>query len=278
MNREPLRRITDAEIESYRQDGAVCLRGLFDRDWIEALARDIDADMAAPGPMVRINTPAGNPGLFFVDFQLWRRWPACREFALDSPAAAIAAALTGSETISYYHDHLLVKEPGTIEPTPWHHDQPYYPVDGEQVVSLWLPLDPVARETSVEYVKGSHRWGRWFQPRFFKNATDLHVSDPRFEPVPDIDAARERYELLGWSLEPGDCIAFHGLTLHGAPGNASLTRRRRAYSTRWLGGDTRYAQRVGQISPPIEGHGLVPGDRMEGPLFPRVWPRSPVPG
>jgi hypothetical protein len=32
---------------------------------------------------------------------------------------------------------------GTLERTPWHHDQPYYPVDGEQIVSLWMPLDPV---------------------------------------------------------------------------------------------------------------------------------------
>ena len=274
MNREPLRPITGDEIARYREDGAVCLRGMFDGDWIAALARDVDADMAAPGPMVRINTPAGNPGLFFVDFQLWQRWPACREFALHSPGAAIAAALTGSATIAYYHDHLLVKEPGTLEPTPWHHDQPYYPVDGDQVISLWLPLDPVARETSVEYVKGSHRWGRWFQPRFFKQAVDLAVADPRFEPVPDVEKERGRHELLGWSLEPGDAIAFHGLTLHGAPGNASLARRRRAYSTRWLGADTRYAKRAGQVSPPIEGHGLSPGDKMECALFPRVWPRA----
>ena len=70
MNREPLRCIPEEEVRRYREDGAVCLRGLFDHDWIAALARDVDADMAAPGPMVRINTPAGNPGLFFVDFQL----------------------------------------------------------------------------------------------------------------------------------------------------------------------------------------------------------------
>ena len=78
MNREPLRTISASEIRAYREDGAICLRGLFDADWIETLARDIEADLASPGPMTRINTPAGNPGKFFVDFQLWRRWPGCR--------------------------------------------------------------------------------------------------------------------------------------------------------------------------------------------------------
>ena len=159
---------TDAEIAQYRSDGAICLRGAFSPDWIERLRAAVDADMATPGPMVRINTPKDAPGLFFVDFQLWQRHPDARAFVYESPAREIAARLMGSDEVVYYHDHLLVKEPGTQERTPWHHDQPYYPIDGEQVVSLWLPLDPVDRATCVEYVKGSHRWGRWFQPKFFK--------------------------------------------------------------------------------------------------------------
>ena len=156
---------TDEEVARYRADGAICLRGAFTSDWIERLREAIDADMASPGPMVRLNTPQGAPGLFFVDFQLWQRHAAARDFVYRSPAGEIAARLMGSREVVYYHDHLLVKEPGTRERTPWHHDQPYYPIDGEQIVSLWLPLDPVDRATCVEYVKGSHRWGRWFQPK-----------------------------------------------------------------------------------------------------------------
>ena len=37
----------------------------------------------------------------------------------------------GSETARLFHDHLLVKEPRTAQPTPWHQDQPYYNVSGE---------------------------------------------------------------------------------------------------------------------------------------------------
>jgi len=266
--------ISDEDIRRYREDGAVCLRGLFSRDWIERLGRAIDDDMATPGPMKRINTPEGKPGLFFVDFQLWQRHADCRAFVHESPAASIAAQLMGSREVVYYHDHLLVKEPGTIERTPWHHDQPYYPVDGVQIVSLWLPLDPVSRETCVEYVRGSHRWGRWFRPKFFRQGgVDLQVEDPRFEPLPDLDAERDSHEFLAWDMEPGDVIAFHALTLHGAAGNTSMQRRRRAWATRWCGDDARYAARVGQISPPLEGHGLQPGDQLECAMFPKVWPR-----
>jgi ectoine hydroxylase-related dioxygenase (phytanoyl-CoA dioxygenase family) len=265
--------LTVADIAAFRRDGVVCLRGAFDESWIEALRRAVDRDIEAPGPLARLNTPPGRPGRFFVDFQLWQRWPECRDFAFDSPAAAIAAAMMGSENVCYYHDHLLVKEPETAERTPWHHDQPYYPIDGEQICSIWLPLDPVGRETAVEYVKGSHRWGRWFAPRFFRPGAALAVQDPRFEPVPDIDADRGAYDLVGWDMAPGDCIVFHALTVHGAPGNVSSSRRRRAYATRWLGDDARFAARVGEVSPPLHDHGLKPGDRMACRLFPPVWPR-----
>ncbi len=264
---------TDAEIARYREDGAVCLRNAIPMEWIERMRAAVDDDMKSPGPMVRINTPQGAPGLFFVDFQLWQRHPAARAFAYESPAREIVARLMGSKEVVYYHDHLLVKEPGTQERTPWHHDQPYYPIDGEQVISLWTPLDSVDRETCVEYVKGSHRWGRWFQPKFFKQGgVDLEVQDSRFEPLPDLDAERDKHEFLAWDMEPGDVIAFHALTLHGASGNRSTSRRRRAYATRWCGDDARYGARAGQISPPIQGHGLKPGDRLECETFPKVWP------
>ena len=69
---------SDEEVARYHADGAICLRGAFPLDWIERLREAVDADMAAPGPMVRLNTPAGAPGLFFVDFQLWQRHAAAR--------------------------------------------------------------------------------------------------------------------------------------------------------------------------------------------------------
>lgn len=272
MSEDPVIEISDADVAAFRRDGAVCLRGLFDADWIAALADAVERDKASPGPMVRHNTPEGSPGEFFVDFQLWRRFDACRRFVFESPAAQIAARMLGANKVTFYHDHLLVKEPGTRERTPWHHDQPYYPIDGEMVGSIWLPLDPVPEETCVEYVAGSHRWGRWFAPMFFnQDNTALSAKDERWELVPDIDADRGLYELLRWSLAPGDCIFFHALTLHGAPGNVSSDRRRRAYATRWLGEDARYASRPGQISPPITGHGLEPGDAMDCEMFPPVW-------
>ena len=70
----------------------------------------------------------------------------------------------GATRVSFFYDAIWVK--GTVTPkrTRWHQDQPYYPVDGSQFCAIWVPLDPVDEESSLELVRGSHRWGRWFEP------------------------------------------------------------------------------------------------------------------
>ncbi|MDJ0949700.1 MAG: phytanoyl-CoA dioxygenase family protein [Alphaproteobacteria bacterium] len=264
-----------SDIEAYRRDGAVCLRGAFGPRWLDVLATGVEREMANPGPIAKDYTAPGKGGRFFGSLVMWQRVPEFEDFVRNSGAAAIAGAFMGAEKVVFYHDQLLVKEPGTAERTPWHHDQPYYFVDGRDVLSIWLPLDPVPRATCPEFVAGSHRWGRWFAPRYFIDGANYYRPDGTpFEPVPDIDGHRADYRILSWDLEPGDAIVFHGLTLHGAPGNASTRHRRRGYAIRWLGDDARFAERPGEVSPPIEGHGLAPGDPLDkSPMFPVVWRR-----
>ena len=167
------------------------------------------------------------------------------------------------------------EEPGTSNPTPWHHDQPYYCVDGKQVVSFWIPLDTVPQATCPEFVSGSHAWGKWFLPRKF-SGVDYNHTEEWLEPIPDIENQREDYDIRSWDLEPGDAIAFHFLTVHGAPPNKSKKLRRRGFAARWLGDDTTYAQRSGDMSPPFPGleKRLNVGDPLDADEFPQVWPRT----
>ncbi len=276
MTHEPLTPIADEDVAAFARDGATVLRQVFDSDWIDLLRAGVERNMAEPGRFAHRYTASGKPGLFFGDYCNWQRIEEYRRFVTGSPAAGIAARLMASRKVNVFHEHVLVKEAKTSEPTPWHHDQPYWTVDGQQVCSLWIPLDPVARETCVEFVAGSHRWGKWFRPKRFVDQAD-HATEEG-EPVPDIEAQRDAYTILGWDLEPGDCIAFHALTLHGAPGNTSSNRRRRAFAARWTGDDARFARRDGYMSPPFEEVTLEPGAPMDSPTFPAVWPRTVAPG
>lgn len=168
------------------------------------------------------------------------------------------------------HPGPLGKEPGTSKPTAWHHDMPYYCVEGDQTVSIWLSLDDVDRSACVNFVTGSHKWGKRFHPIYFRDASEYGHEDNSYAPLPDLAADPHAYSLLAWDLEPGDAMLFHFLTLHGT-GAVEIKGRRRGFSTRWIGDDVRYVERPGKTSPPFLNIGLEPGERMREDWFPVVW-------
>jgi len=264
-----------SDVGRFDENGAVVLRGAVSSEWLERLAEGLEKNLRDPSPYGCRYTKEGEPGSFRDDYCNWQRITEFRDFIFDSGIARVLAELLRSDTLRIFHEHVLVKEPGTREVSPWHQDQPYYCVDGEQVCSLWLPLDPVPRTICPRFVAGSHRWGRLFAPRKFADQKPYDGALEHFEPVPDIDASREEYEILSWELEPGDSIVFHMKTLHGAPGTERHSLRRRAIATRWLGDDAVFAERPFPTSPPFPGLRLRVGEPMESELFPIVY-RSPA--
>ena len=260
---------SDEEVIAYRADGAVVLRGVVDRSWIDLLRVGLERNLADPGPWACEYTPPGGPGRFRDDYCNWERIDEYRDFVERSPAAALVARLMGASAVRFFHEHVLDKEPGTRERTPWHHDQPYYPVDGDQVCTVWLPLDPVPETACPRFVAGSHHWPGYFAPRTFVDQQPYQGAEA-YEPVPDIDAEPDRHELLSWELALGDCIVFHMKTVHGAPGTEGLTTRRRAFATRWLGDDAVWATRSYPTSPPFPDVDLRPGSALDDPRFPVI--------
>ena len=260
--------VDDATIAAYQRDGAVVVRGAFSADQIALVAAGIDANLASPGPLVAEASDADDPGRFVEDFCNWSRIAQYEQFIRESAAADIAQQLMGSQQVRLYHDHLLVKEAKTRQRTPWHQDQPYYNVDGRQNASMWLPVDAVPRESTLEFVAGSHL-GPWLMPRTFKDAQAKWFPEGSLGDLPDIEGDREAFNILGWALEPGDAVFFHMLTVHGAAGSTS---RRRVFSVRFLGDDMVHAPRPWRTSPEFEGltDELPAGVAMEHPLFPML--------
>jgi ectoine hydroxylase-related dioxygenase (phytanoyl-CoA dioxygenase family) len=253
------------QIDAYERDGAVLVKCLF-KDQIEQLRAGIEHNMADPGPYAAENLKEGEGGRFFDDYCNWTRIPEFEAAIHASPAAAVAAELMKSKTVQMFHDHVLVKEPGTSKPTPWHQDSPYYFVEGEQTVSFWSPLDPVS-EASLRCISGSHRWEKPVLPTRWLAETSFYPDEDDYLPVPDPDA--EGMRVLEWAMEPGDAVAFNYKTLHGARGNDS-TQRRRAFSLRLLGDDARYIERPGPTSPPFPGHEMKAGQKLRTDWFPML--------
>ena len=100
-------------LTAYQQDGAAVLRNVISLAWIERLREGVEQNLREPGPHAKHYTPAGNPGMFFGDYCNWERIEPYRDFFFHSNASALAAELMGSPKVNLYHEHVLVKEPGT---------------------------------------------------------------------------------------------------------------------------------------------------------------------
>jgi len=153
--------ITQKHIEEFQTNGAVLLKGMF-KDYVDTAREAIEENKAKPSWRERTYNPDDGSAPFFQDYVVWNQ---CNSIK-----------------------------------TPWHQDQPYYLVEGEQTVSFWVPLDPIPRDRTIEYIAGSNRWNKDFRPDRF-DGTPLFADDTS-EAVPDVDANRDSLDVIGWAVEP----------------------------------------------------------------------------
>ncbi len=244
-------------------------RNLLAPSQVKILQAGIDANLADPSSNAKTASRADDPGQFIVDFCNWHRNPQYREVIFHSCVPAVAAELMGSRTARFHHDHMLTKESGARQSTPWHQDQPYYDIEGRQNVSFWIPVDPVSRGATLEFVAGSHL-GPWLMPRSFMNTEAKWFPEGSLADPPDFEADRAAHRTFARALVPGDAVAFHMLTLHSSAGSPT---RRRVFSVRFVGDDARHAPRAWTTSPNFPGltDHLAAGATIDGPLFPLAY-------
>jgi hypothetical protein len=263
------RLLSPEELSLFERDGVLLLRGLVGAAWVERLQAAAERAVAGRKGKPRIIDRADDPGRMLMSVYLWRDDPDFEDFIYESPAIGIAAQLLRTDELRFFYDQLFVKEPLTRAPTYWHHDLPFWPIRGEDVLSFWLALSPVSTQTSgLVYLAGSHRWGKTYQAHTPDD--DVRFQDPALEPCPDFDREHDpALRRLEFTLEPGDVLVHHPLTLHAAGGNASHDRRRVALSSRYFGPNAYWDPRPHTMTVP-ETDALRPGERPHGPSFPVV--------
>ncbi len=260
--------VSPADVDTFQRDGVILLKNLFP-EWVKPLRAGLQRNMdeaqnyAFPCDSV---APGGN-GRFFDSYCNWHRIPEYQAFVSQSAAAHLAAQFMRSKTAQLFHEHVFCKESGTQTATPWHHDLPYYCVDGIQNISVYVALDTTPAETAVRFLAGSHRTGQLYFPRHFVDGSDYAQDDSAMTSVTPLIESFKDSEIRSFALEPGDVILFDFRTLHGTT-DAPVQKRRRAFSTRWLGDDMVYCERAGETSPPLKDLGVKPGARMPSALFP----------
>lgn len=275
--------LNNKDIADFEQHGVVFLPAAFDQFWIDGLRRGVEENITQPSERGRIWDWDARGRSCFYDSQVWRTIESYRNFVLDSPCGEIAGRLMGGTRANFFFDAVFVRTPGSQFRTPWHQDEPYWSVEGFDTCSIWMPLAPVEKKSALEFVRGSHKWRQKFRQTNFGSLTgdardQVEFSDSDTVPFPDIENNQDDYDIVGWEMEPGDCVAFNARIIHGGSGNLSEGRGLKVFNTQWLGDDVRIKFRGEGMDPDhskiMTEYGLKPGDRPDGELYPLVWARQ----
>ena len=82
MSDAPL--VSEPDVAAFERDGVVCLRGLFDRDWVSRMRVAMDRVIANPSDEGKLLNPDGTPGRFERDLFMWMRDDDFRALVYDS--------------------------------------------------------------------------------------------------------------------------------------------------------------------------------------------------
>lgn len=276
-----VRPVTDDERESYARDGAAILKGIIPVEWVDYMRDAVDRMLERSDPSSQDYADEGDKRFFAQAFP-WLLDEAFKIWAVYGPLKDLARqVMTDVDSLNFFYDQIFVKEPGAAKATPWHQDFPYLPLNGEQILRIWVPFDRVTAEGgAVQYLRGSHKWGVTYHPSGFKaipEITDAYLDSP-YEDQPDFEADYERYEWLVGAAEPGDALLHHPMTVHGSRGNTTGNFRR-ALASIYTGDKVTWNPHPANMfnNMDLAGHvevpKLEPGAPLDCALFPRVWPQ-----
>ena len=283
--------VTDSLRKEFRDNGVVFIGGALDRDTMRMAEEAYNWSLAHPSPGAGNFQGKDSAAVFYQDLANPNALPAYRSMLERSPIADIAADLWDAPDVWFMYEQVFLKQGGESRRTPWHQDASYLPVDGSRIAVVWITFEKVAKENSLELVRGSHRGILYNGSRFDPDDDTAPLYEQGTLPrLPNIEGERAKWDIVSWAVEPGDVLVFHPAMLHGgAP--TSPSNRRRTLSLRFFGDDAVYTPRVGGRSaatePPIPENPdvprsvfaklperLSPGDPFRHPDFPKLRPRS----
>ena len=270
--------LNDNEIKLFKRDGAVFLRNKFDIKWIELLRSGINKAKNNPSPRFTNHTTDPNLPCYLEDFWTWNLHKEFENFVFNSPTAKIASELLDAKQINLVMDNWFFREAGSTSKPPFHHDISYFDFEGSMCV-LWIPLEPVRKEDSIAWIKGSHLWNKLFLRTRFKDGHKVDgaegvVNGVKYELTPEIISNKENYEFLEWDLEVGDCVYFDIRTLHGALYETTPKSDKNRFTLRMAKENSKIIYRgdwAREERAIMEANGYKNGDNLNGKMFPTLY-------
>ena len=262
--------LSDEQIQYYRENGHVMLPGV-------ACQAEMDIYRPVIRDAVKRFEPENVEGIkaelssfseagFISVLNLRNRDEACRRYVLSRRFAKIAADLLGVDRVRVYLDETFNKASGNCQ-THWHQDNTYFPLDSDNVITLWMPLkDTTVNMGTLSFASNSHRERNYGYYPINKHS-DEHfkqfINDKQFTIK------------TGAEMKAGDATFHNGWLLHRSAPNTS-EQLREAMTIVYYPDDTNLVELDNTyLNRAIEyGFRAKPGDLASSPIHPIVFDRN----
>ena len=196
--------LEDKKIDFFWQNGFVVLKNVLSKSDIAAYRDEIKK--VAEERNKDKNKEFG--GAFYQALNIRFDSKGVEKFCLSKRLGKIAADLMKVNAVRIFHEQAIFKHPGDTK-SYWHQDQFFWPLDTKLHIGMWMPLIDCTKDMGImRFVKNSHTMG----------------------------------DLMGISINAGDCTFHFGWTIHGAGLNKSSTIREAMVVTYYADGS-----RVGKL-------------------------------
>jgi hypothetical protein len=214
MARGPL---TDSEVQEYRKDGFILVRGMFDADEINLLRRAAKQDKALDDHSFGKADAEGG----IVRLSLWNH-PGDGIYGMFARCHSIvdsAEKLLEGE-VYHYHSKMIMKEPRVGGAWTWHQDYGYWYQNGALfplLCSAFIAVDRATRDNGcLQVLRKSHLAGR---------VDHTLTGDQAGAELERVAQLTKRLETVHVEMEPGDVIFFDCNLLHRSDQNRSENPR-----------------------------------------------------
>jgi ectoine hydroxylase-related dioxygenase (phytanoyl-CoA dioxygenase family) len=209
--------VTPAQVKYFSENGFIKIKNIFDASVIDymniVISKEVDRLNNQQIPLEERDTYGK---AFLQIMNLWTHTSAVKDIVFSKKIAQIATGLMQTTGVRLYHDQALFKEPKGGH-TPWHADQYYWPLDTENTVTAWIPLQATPLNYGpLEFSAGSNQ---------LTAGRDKQISD---ESQAFLEAELKRHA-FNHVVEPFDVgeISFHrGWLYHRAGPNVSGNMRK----------------------------------------------------
>ena len=209
--------VTPTQVKYFNENGFIKIKNIFDASVIDymniVISKEVDRLNNQQIPLEERDTYGK---AFLQIMNLWTHTSAVKDIVFSKKIAQIATGLMQTAGVRLYHDQALFKEPKGGH-TPWHADQYYWPLDTENTVTAWIPLQATPLNYGpLEFSAGSNK---------LTAGRDKQISD---ESQAFLEAELKRHA-FNHVVEPFDVgeISFHrGWLYHRAGPNVSGNMRK----------------------------------------------------